>query len=75
MIIRSDKTFLFKNGDDEEEIIQAGETKALPDWVGKTELFKLAQKDQSLLVIANKKDKKRAENDENLKETSTEDKK
>ncbi len=75
MIIRSDKTFLFKNGDDEEEIIQAGETKALPDWVGKTELFKLAQKDQSLLVIANKKDKKRAENDENLEETSTEDKK
>ncbi|WP_061342959.1 hypothetical protein [Clostridium botulinum] len=72
MIIRSEKTFLFK-GDDEEKIIQAGETKVLPDWVGKTELFKLAQKDKSVLVIATKRDKKKAENEEYLNETSTED--
>ena len=70
MRIRSDKSFLFK-GDDEEITIKAGEIKDVPDWVGKTDLFKLAQKDKSILVISTKKDKKKAENDENLNNGST----
>lgn len=70
MRIRSDRTFLFK-GSDEEITIKAGETKDVPDWVGKTDLFKLAQKDKTVLVISTKKDKKKAENDESLNNGST----
>ena len=70
MRIRSDKSFLFK-GDNEAITIKAGEIKDVPDWVGKTDLFKLAQKDKSILVISTKKDKKKAENDENLNNGST----
>lgn len=70
MRIRSDRTFLFK-GSDEEITIKAGETKDVPDWVAKTDLFKLAQKDNTVLVISTKKDKKKAENDESLNNGST----
>lgn len=70
MRIRSDRTFLFK-GSDEEITIKAGETKDVPDWVAKTDLFKLAQKDKTILVISTKKDKKKAENDESLNNGST----
>ena len=65
MRLRSDRTFLFK-GSDEEITIKAGETKDVPDWVAKTDLFKLAQKDNTVLDISTKKDKKKAENDESL---------
>lgn len=70
MRIRSDRTFLFK-GSDEEITIKAGETKDVPDWVAKTDLFKLAQKDKTVLVISTKKDKKKAENDKSLNNGST----
>jgi hypothetical protein len=70
MRIRSDRTFLFK-GSDEEITIKAGETKDVPDWVAKTDLFKLAQKDKAVLVISTRKDKKKAENEESLNNGST----
>lgn len=70
MRIRSDKSFLFKS-DNEEAIIKAGEIKDMPDWIGKTDLFKLAQKEKSILVISTKKDKKKAENDESLNNGTT----
>lgn len=69
MRIRSERTFLFK-GDNEEITIKAGEIKDVPDWVGKTDLFKLAQIDKSVLVISTK-NKRKAENDENLNNGST----
>lgn len=65
MRLRSDKSFLFK-GDSEEVTIKAGEIKDVPDWVAKTDLFKLAKKDGAVLVISTKKDKQRAENNEDL---------
>ena len=65
MRIRSDRAFLFK-GDNEEITIKPGEIKDVPDWVSKTDLFKLAQKDKTILVISTKKDKKKAENEESL---------
>lgn len=71
MRIRSEKTLLFK-GDNAEEIIRKGEIKDLPDWVAKTEIFKLAKAEGSLLVIATKKDKKKAENEEDLTPTNQE---
>lgn len=70
MVIRSDRTFLFR-GSDEEITIKAGETKDVPDWVAKTDLFKLAQKDNTVLIISTKKDKKKAENDEKINNGTT----
>lgn len=70
MRIRSDRTFLFKDGN-EEITVKAGEIKDVPDWIAKTDLFKLAQKDKTVLVISTKKDKKKAENDESLNNGST----
>lgn len=64
MVIRSEKTFLFK-GDDKEITIKAGEIKNVPDWVAKTDLFRLAQKDKSIIVVSTK-NKKKIENNENL---------
>ena len=65
MFLRSNKSFLFK-GDDEIAKIKAGEIKEMPDWIVKTDLFKFAKKDGDILVIANKKDKIKAENEEDL---------
>lgn len=71
MRVRSEKAFLFR-GDNTEEIIRKGEIKDLPDWVAKTDIFKLAKAEGSLLVIATKKDKKKAENEEDLTSTNSE---
>lgn len=69
MRVRSDKSFLFK-GDNEEVVIKKGEVKDLPDWISKTDIFNLAQKDGSILVIETQEDKKKAENDEDIKASS-----
>lgn len=56
MRIRAEKAFLFK-GDDENIKINPNEVKDLPDWVGKTDLFKLAKKDGSVSVLVKDKSK------------------
>lgn len=70
MRVRSEKTLLFK-GDSTQEIIRKGEIKDLSDWVAKTDIFNLAKAEGSLLVIATKNDKKKAENEENLTPTDS----
>ncbi|WP_061342974.1 hypothetical protein [Clostridium botulinum] len=73
MRIRSEKSFLFR-GDNEEVTIRRGEIKDVSNWVAKTDTFKLAKAEGSILIIATKTDKKKAENEEYLEaETSTED--
>ncbi|RXI46084.1 hypothetical protein DP145_01730 [Clostridium tetani] len=68
MRIRSDKSLLFR-GDTENIIIRKSEIKDVPDWVAKTDTFKLANKEGSILVIETKEQKIKAENEDKIEET------
>ncbi len=61
MRIQSKKSLLFR-GDSGNEKIKHNETKDLPDWVAKTDTFKLARQEGSLMIISTKKQKITAEN-------------
>ncbi|BDR73337.1 hypothetical protein K144316041_20450 [Clostridium tetani] len=70
MRIRSDKSLLFR-GDTENVIIRESEIKDVPDWVVKTDTFKLAEKEGSLLVIETKEQKIKAENEDKIEESKS----
>lgn len=61
MRVMATKSLLFTRGE-ENVVIKHHEIKDVPDWVGETMLFKLAQKDNSIQVIENKTQQKEAEN-------------
>lgn len=63
MKVYSEKTFLFENGD-EKVVVRNKEIKDVPEWVTKTTLFKLAEKDGSIQVLGDNKQQKAAENGE-----------
>jgi hypothetical protein len=57
MRIFSKKTFRFeKEGEKTVEVFAGAFSPDLPDWIAGTKLFKLAQKDGSIKVMANKND-------------------
>lgn len=63
MRVMATKSLLFTQGE-ESVTVKNREIKDVPDWVAETMLFKLAQKDNTIQVIENKEQQKKAENGE-----------